>query len=33
MINTVRVQTTDNHIVKQIVRTLASENGFKLNAV
>lgn len=33
MINTVRVQTTDNHNVKQILWTLVSENGFKLNAV
>lgn len=27
MINTVRVQTTDIHIVKQILQNLASENG------
>lgn len=33
MINTVRVQTTDNHTVKQILWTIASENTFKLNAV
>ncbi len=31
MINIVRVQTTDNHTVKQILGNIASENSFKLN--